>query len=192
VATPCYSQEVTSQPVSVTTPAATGSAEAAYILGAGDEIRITVFNEPDLAVQQKIGADGGITVPLIGGLNANGMSTEQLSQALAARFRDGYLRNPQVSVSVVTYRPFYVIGEVNNPGAFPYAANLTITSAIATAGGFNHRASKGEVFVRRQGEVQEHAYPITAAVSLAPGDTIRVGQSFLATLGDIPFGLVPR
>lgn len=165
---------------------------SAYNLGAGDEIRVTVVNEPDLTVSQKVGAHGEISVPLIGDFNAGGQSPSQLAQALEARFRDGYLRNPRVSVAVVTYRPFYVVGEVTNPGAFPYTPNLTIGTAIATAGGFSRRASRGEVYVRRQGELEEHAYPLSAPVALGPGDTVRVNQSLLAGISDLPLGLIPH
>ncbi len=188
----CFVQLASAQSAiqaSVSTPA---EANSAYKLGPGDEVHIAVFNEPDLSVQQKISANGQISVPLIGDVAANGLSTEELSHALAERFQNGFLRNPRVSVSVITYRPFYVIGEVNNPGAFPYTANLTIESAIATAGGFNHRASRNQVFVKHQGDMTEHAYPLTAAVDLQPGDTIRIGQSFLATLSDLPLGAIPH
>jgi len=178
------------EPISATTGASPLSAP--YSLGPGDEIRVSVFNEPDLGVQQRVGADGSISVPLVGDINANGMSPQDLARALQDRFRGGFLRNPQVSVAIVTYRPFFIIGEVNNAGAFPYSPNLTIGRAIAIAGGFSRRASRGEVYVKRQGELTERAYPTSASLSLSPGDTIRVGQSVLSILTDLPLALIPH
>jgi len=183
----CSAQELTAQAASVSSAPSSG-----YRLGPGDEIRLSVFNEPDLSAQQRLGANGEISVPLVGDMNARGMSPEDLSRAIETRLRDGYLRNPRVSVSVVTYRPFFVIGEVNNPGSFPYSPNLSVTSAIATAGGFSRRAARGQVYVKHEGELEEHAYTLSANIPLGPGDTVRVGQSFLASLSDLPLGLIPH
>ncbi|MES1199997.1 MAG: polysaccharide biosynthesis/export family protein [Pseudomonadota bacterium] len=193
-ATPCMAQETPSaQPISnQSAHVASQASDHDYNLGPGDEIRVSVYDEPNLGMQQRIGANGAISVPLIGDVLASGLTTHDLAQTLEARFREGYLRNPQVSVAVVTYRPFYVIGEVNNPGAFPFSADLSGSSAIATAGGFTRRANRSNIYVRHQGESEEHAYPLTAAVPLAPGDTIRVGQGFLASLTELPLGLLLR
>lgn len=189
-----FAQNAVHQNVSVSPPAQSmsGQTDSAYKLGPGDEIRMTVVNEPDLTVSQKLGAHGEIAVPLIGDFSADGLSPAELAQSLEARFRDGYLRNPQVSISIVTYRPFYIVGEVNNPGAFPFTPDLTLSTAIATAGGFSRRASRGEVYVRRRGELEEHAYPLSASLALGPGDTVRVGQSLLAGISDLPLGLIPH
>lgn len=162
----------------------------AYALGAGDEIRITVYNETDLSGIQRVSAHGGIVVPFIGDVDAAGSTTVELAADIEERFRRGYLRNPRVSVSVLTYRPFYIMGEVNNPGAFPFSADLTVATAIATAGGLTRRASQSRVFVKRRGETEETAYPASSDLALGPGDTIRVGQGVLAGLTDLPWSLI--
>lgn len=162
----------------------------AYALGPGDEVRITVFNEPDLSVEQRISAEGEINLPLVGDLQAGGMTTTQLSDAIEERLRQGYLRNPRVSVTALTYRPFYVIGEVARPGAYPFSADLTVAGAIATAGGFARGASRSRVYVQRAGSLQEEQLSVQENVALNPGDTVRVGQSALSGLRDLPLGLL--
>lgn len=162
-----------------------------YKLGPGDELRITVFNEPDLSVQQqRVSAQGDIAMPLVGDIAARGLSTVELQHAIETKLSDGYLVQPRVSVAVLTYRPFYVVGEVARPGAYPFQADLTIASAIATAGGFARGASRGRVYVRHEGETQERPYAAQAPLPLRPGDTVRVGQGALSSLRDLPLGLI--
>jgi polysaccharide export outer membrane protein len=170
--------------------AAAPSNDRSYKLGPGDEIRVTVFNEPDLKVEQKIAAQGEINMPLIGDVSANGLTSADLARSIEARLSKGYLREPRVSVTVITYRPFYVIGEVSRPGSYAFTPNLTVASAIATAGGFAKGANKGAVYVRRLGETEERKIKVSESMQLGPGDTIRVGRSALSTLSDIPFGLL--
>jgi protein involved in polysaccharide export with SLBB domain len=162
-----------------------------YQLGPGDELRITVFNEPDLSVQQqRVSAQGDVAMPLIGDIRAYGQTTTELQRSIEAKLSDGLLIQPRVSVAVLTYRPFYVVGEVSRPGAYPFQANLTVPSAIATAGGYARGASRGRVFVRREGEAQEVAYSAQTPLALHPGDTVRVGQGALSALRDLPIGLL--
>jgi polysaccharide export outer membrane protein len=183
------SPRVSSAPPASTTPAA--PVEAGYNLGPGDAIRVIVHNEPDLSVDQTVGPTGEIALPLLGAVSARNLTTTQLSQALEARYRAGYLRNPRVTITVVTFRPFYVVGEVNNPGAFPYAADLTPASAIAFAGGFSRSASRSRIYIRRAGAQQEFPFSMRDQVALHPGDTVRVGQSAMSVLGQLPLGLIP-
>lgn len=168
----------------------TSASTTPYDLGPGDQVRVTVFNEPDLSVEQQLSAEGLINLPLVGDVSATGMTTAELSQAIEARLRQGYLRNPRVSVTVLTYRPFYVVGEVNRPGAYPFSADLTIASAIATAGGFANGANRDRVYVQRAGAIEEHPRRLHDNITLQPGDTVRVGRSALAGLRDLPLGLL--
>lgn len=163
-----------------------------YTLGAGDNLRITVFNEPELSGEQTIGASGVVSLPLIGDVHASGLSSSGLAIELQRRFRDGYLRNPNVSVTVISYRPFYVTGEVSRPGAFPYTSQMTVASAVATAGGLTRRANRSHVYLRRAGETTEARVSSRADVALAPGDTVRVAEGMLAALQDLPLGLIFR
>jgi polysaccharide export outer membrane protein len=172
-------------------PAAPGDdLSTSYRLGTGDEISVAVFNEPDLKVSQKIGAEGEISMPLLGDVRAAGLTPAQLASQLEDKFRGGYLLDPNVTVTVLTYRPFYVVGEVARPGAYPYAPDLTIAGAIATAGGFSKDAARGDVYLRRMGETDETKVKSAEAVSLRPGDTLRIGRSTMANFRSIPFGLL--
>ena len=79
---------------------------------------------------------------------------------------------------MLNYRPFYIMGEVTKPGEYPYTNGLTVLNAVATAGGFTYRANKGRVFIKRSAEGDEHTYPLTSTTTVAPGDTIRIGERF--------------
>jgi protein involved in polysaccharide export with SLBB domain len=184
MASPCFAQAVS---ISTSRPPIASVAQE-YLLGAGDSVRISVFNEPDLGVEQTLSASGEVSLPLIGDVNASGMSSAQLADALEERFRTGYLENPHVSVAVLVYRPIYVTGEVARPGAFPYAADMSVARAVATAGGYTRHASRSRLYLTRAGASNEEEVSAEAATLLAPGDTVRVGESFAAALRDLPLG----
>lgn len=86
------------------------------------------------------------------------------------------MRDPRVNVEVLQYRPFYIIGEVSKPGEYPYRNGMNIMSAVAVAGGFTYRANDGTVYIRRAGQTQEYAYPVTTTTMVLPGDIVRVGE----------------
>lgn len=146
-----------------------------YRLGPGDQLRITVYNEADLTGLYIVGSQGTISYPLIGDVRAAGLTitefTESLRQALLA-----FIRQPNVSVEVANYRPFFILGEVQRPGTYPYSASLTVLNAVATAGGFTYRANQSRVFIRHANEQEERAYPLTIATPVLPGDTVRIGE----------------
>lgn len=149
-----------------------------YRLGAGDKVRVIVFGEDALSKEFFVSGSGNISLPLIGEVSAIGLTIGQLQDAIAAKLSDGYLKDPKVSAEVLNYRPFYILGEVNRPGEYPYTSNLTVMNAVATAQGFTYRADQKKVFVRRAEEVKEQAYPLTSTTLVAPGDTIRIGERF--------------
>lgn len=146
-----------------------------YRLGPGDQLRITVYNEPELTGQFVVGAQGAISYPLVGSVQAGGSTVDEFTGSLRAAL-GAYMRQPSVSVEVTNYRPFFILGEVQRPGTYPYAANLTVLNAVATAGGFTYRANRGRVFVRRANENEERALSVTTPVR--PGDTVRIGERF--------------
>jgi protein involved in polysaccharide export with SLBB domain len=192
LAAPCGAFAQPSAPTSLTAPSV-APVDTSYRLGAGDEIRINVYGEPDLAVEQQLGPNGDISAPLIGDVQAGGMTVADLSSLLETRYQEGFfLVNPQVSVTILNFRPFYVVGEVEKPGAYPYAANLTATSAIAFAGGFNRRANRQRIYIKRAGQTEETQFAADAPLALQPGDTVRVGEGVLSSLSDIPFGWLLR
>lgn len=146
-----------------------------YRLGPGDQIRIVVFNEPELTGPYTVGAQGTIAYPLVGTIRAAGLTVPEFTTALQAALAT-YVRNPSVSVEVANYRPFFILGEVQRPGTYPYSANLTVPNAVATAGGFTYRANRSRVFIRHANENVERSYPLTVATPVLPGDTVRIGE----------------
>ena len=121
------------------TPTA-ADANGPYALDSGDKLRILVFGQEALSNSYAVDAAGKITMPLIGAVRARGMSTEALSQAIAVRLRQGYVREPHVAVEVETYRPFFVLGEITTPRQFAVVPGMTVENAVAIAGGFTPRA----------------------------------------------------
>lgn len=146
-----------------------------YRLGAGDQIRITVFNEPDLTGPFTVGSQGTIAYPLVGTIRAGGLTVPEFTSALQTALGT-YVRSPSVAVEVTNYRPFFILGEVQRPGTYPYSASLTVPNAVATAGGFTYRANQSRVFIRHANENVERSYPLTVATPVLPGDTVRIGE----------------
>lgn len=171
-------QQLASNTASTQPPATTQTPQNGYQLGAGDKVHITVFGEEALTADYEVTATGAVAFPLIGEVPAIGLTPEQLSAAITQRLQQGYLRNPRVTTAMLTYRPFFILGEVNNPGSYPFSANLNVMSAVATAGGYTYRANRRRVFIRRMGETEEHPYEINSGVSIQPGDTVRIGERF--------------
>jgi polysaccharide export outer membrane protein len=91
---------------------------------------------------------------------------------------NGYLRDPKVSAEVLNYRPFYILGEVNKPGDYPYTSGLSVMNAIAKAGGFTYRANTKKVFIRRSNEDKENVHVLNGDLMIQPGDTVRVVERF--------------
>jgi polysaccharide export outer membrane protein len=147
-----------------------------YTLDSGDKLRIVVFGQDALSNNYTVDAQGQVSLPLIGNVEARGMTTAQLGNAIAARLRQSFIRDPSVAVEVEIYRPFFVLGEVAYPGQYPYVPNMTVENAIAIAGGFTPRASRQIVTITRKlrGLPARTALPLRAP--LRPGDTIEVGE----------------
>jgi polysaccharide export outer membrane protein len=144
-------------------------------LEAGDKIHVTVYGEKDLTGDYQVNTGGYVALPLAGTVKAAGMTPPELEKALAAQFKS--LRNPKVTVEVLTFRPFFVLGEVQKPGEYPYRAGLNVLSAIAIAGGATYRASTREVLVQRAGTTTLQKLPQSPTVAIMPGDLVRVPES---------------
>lgn len=161
--------------------ASTEAAPPLYKLGIGDKIRVTVFGEEELTGEYAIGPDGTLALPLIGNIVASDRTPTELQADIADKLSPEYILDPRVSIDVMTYRPFYILGEVNKPGEYPYSADqLTVAQAVAVAGGFTYRANTKFVFVRHKDEQSEVRYSIKngAPVWVRPGDTIRIGERY--------------
>lgn len=154
------------------------SFDESYKLGAGDKVHMSVFSEPQLGGDFLVSGDGKLSLPLIGDVDAIGKTTREVARMVEISLADGYLRNPRVSMEVIAYRPFFILGEVKSPGQYPYVNGLTVTNAIATAQGFTPRAHKKYVFIRRFGEQAEQKYLVTGDLRVQPGDTIRLTERY--------------
>ena len=157
-------------------PVAATFEDGPYTLDSGDKLRIVVFGQDTLSNNYTVDAQGAVTMPLVGAVAARGLTTAQLGNAIAARLRSGYVRDPSVAVEVETYRPFFVLGEVTFPGQYPYVPNMTVENAIAIAGGFTPRASKDKVAVTRKVNGVPTRITLPLRYPLRPGDTIQVSE----------------
>ncbi|WP_439364988.1 polysaccharide biosynthesis/export family protein [Bradyrhizobium sp. DASA03005] len=149
---------------------------ASYHLDAGDKLRVVVYGQEGLTNSYAIDAGGSITMPLIGAVPARGRTTAGLAGEIAARLRNGYIREPSVAVEIETYRPFFILGEVLAPGQYPYVPNMTVESAVAIAGGFSPRAKRDVVTVTHSENGGAMRAVVPLGTPLAPGDTVFVGE----------------
>lgn len=156
--------------------AAYGAYEQPYLLDSGDRLRVSVFGQEGLTNSYIVDAAGFVNVSLIGPVQARGLTPADLSRAVAGRLRQGYVRDPHVSVEVETYRPFFILGEVTAPGQYPYVANMTVETAVAIAGGFSPRAQKSGVQLTRNMNGQPIRNKVPLNFMVRPGDTITVGE----------------
>lgn len=147
-----------------------------YRLASGDRLRIIVFGQDNLSNVYAVDGSGRIAMPLINTVEAQGRTTQQLAQAIEAKLRGGYLREPKVSVEVETYRPFFVLGEVTNSGQFPYVNGMTVQTAVAIAGGFTARGQRNSAEVTRQIEGQTVTATVPITYPVQPGDTITIKE----------------
>ena len=157
--------------------AAAGSPGDSNKLGPNDRLRITVFGQPTLTGEYTLDGNGVLAFPLIGNVPANGVTTSQLQQAIAAKLKPDYMVNPNVSAEVITRRPFYVIGEVQKPGNYPYVTDMTAVNAIAMAGGFTRRAKKTDFYIRRLDKDGKMVrMEANSGTVLQAGDTLEVRE----------------
>lgn len=153
---------------------ATKTDDTNYRLGPGDKLHIQVLGAEDLTGDYVVGDNGTVSSPLIGDIKAAGQTRAQLERDMEKKLAQGYLKNPKVSVTILTYRPFYIMGEVTKPGEYPYASGMRVMSAVATAGGYTYRANENYVVVTRNGQ-QHKALPNTP---IQPDDVIRVPERY--------------
>jgi len=154
------------------------AATAPAKLQPGDKIRITVYGEDKLSGDYQLDQSGQISLPLAGTITAQGLTQNELEQALTKKFRSEYLKDPKVTVTIATLQPYYIMGEVEKPGQYPYQSGLNVLTALAIAGGPTYRANRNSVEIQRHGETAMHDYPISTTVPILPGDVIRVPERY--------------
>lgn len=149
-----------------------------YRLGAGDKIRITVFGQQDLSIESILNDKGTIDYPFLGQVQAAGKTAAEFQNLIHVGLKGDYLINPTVSVSIIEYRPFFIDGEVEKPGAYPFQPGLTISKASALAGGYTERASLSKIFIIRSNDPQQKSVNVDSNALLQPGDIVTVKQSY--------------
>jgi polysaccharide export outer membrane protein len=162
-----------------TTPVSPSGAGLAASLIPGEKIKVSVYGEDALSGEYDINPGGFVSMPLIGAITAAGRTPSGLGRDIANKYRSGgFLQDPQVTVAVVLFRPFYVLGEATTPGEYPYRSGLTVHAAVAMAGGFTYRASRSVVLIRHSGDSIWREYSLTEPVPIAPGDLIRIPERY--------------
>jgi polysaccharide export outer membrane protein len=153
-------------------------ADPLYRLAAGDRVKITVYGHEDLSGEFQVDGAGRLSLPLIRDIAAAGLTVRELEEAISAKLQPDYLKDPQVSAEVLNYRPFYIIGEVQSPGSYPYVNGMTVINAVAVAGGFTYRAKKDRVHIVRGSGDQKRRMDAAPDTAVLPGDVIEVPERF--------------
>jgi protein involved in polysaccharide export with SLBB domain len=151
---------------------------SSYKLGPGDALRVQVFRHEDLSGEFDVDGEGYLSMPLVGEILGGGRTARQLENEIEIALKSGgYLVDPQVSIEVLNYRPFYIIGEINNPGSFEYVNGMTVINAVALAGGFTYRADQDDIIISRGGS---NGPKIQAQfdTEVLPGDIVEVTERF--------------
>ena len=149
-----------------------------YQISADDQISVIVFNETDLGVNKvRVSGNGTISMPLLGQVAIEGHTVTEVEQKITTLLLDGYLKKPNVTVTITEYRPFYINGEVDKPGSYPYKKGLTVEKAVALAGGFTERASKKTISLVSESD-KRFVKAVALNDTIKPGDVVTVSESF--------------
>jgi len=148
------------------------------VLGPGDRVRVVVFGHEDLSGEFSLRANGAVALPLVGAIDGVGKTPAALEAAIAAALSPQFLRNPRVSVEVLSYRPFFILGEVKAPGSYPYVNGINARSAVALAGGYTYRAKESHVFITHAGAGKQSRQKSPPDTPVLPGDIIEVPERF--------------
>jgi protein involved in polysaccharide export with SLBB domain len=148
-----------------------------YLLNGGDRVRVTVFDLAAETSEYTIDDTGAIAIAALDPLVVKGGTTKDAGAAISAAYaRAGLYRNARVSVDVVSFGPFYVLGEITKPGEFAYRPGMSLFAAVALAGGHTYRANRNHVYIRRAGESVETEYEIKSDLAILPGDIVRIPE----------------
>ena len=165
----------------VPAPAATGGAASLfedYKLDAGDKVRVIVFGEMDLGGEFQVDDSGFVRLPLIGQIRAAGLGLHDFEASVKSALDQGFLKDAKVNVEVLNYRPFYILGQVNKPGEYPFVNGMSVLNAVAVAGGYTYRANESRIYIRRKGSAKEEQIPTGQDTKVYPGDIVRVPERF--------------
>jgi polysaccharide export outer membrane protein len=150
---------------------------ATYKLAPGDGLRLIVYGEDKLSGEYKVSAGGTVALPLVGSIKATDLTVDEFGRSVAEAYQaGGFLNGPRVVAEVIVYRPFFILGEVNKPGQYPYIPGMTVAQAVATANGYTYRADTKTIQITRFGEKDEHHYLQHPGAMVSPGDTVRIPE----------------
>lgn len=159
-------------------PTMTGLDDDPYRLDSGDKLRVVVFGQENLSRVYTVDGGGFISMPLIGAVQARGLTTFSLEKDIAGQLRTKYVKDPKVTVEIQTYRPFFILGEVKNPGQFAYVNDMSVQTAVAIAGGYTERARESKVKITRSINGRDVTFKAGKEYGIKPGDTIDVTERF--------------
>ncbi len=168
----------TPQPVSTRANTASLGPSNEYRLGPGDRVRITVYGQNNLTGEYSVDGSGMLSFPLIGQVQAGGLTAGELQRAITDKLSPDYIKDPSVAAEVLTFRPFYILGEVRTPGSYPYVNGMAILNAIAVAGGFTYRAHEEKFYITRITNGHREKMAATPETDVLPGDIITVRERY--------------
>ncbi len=154
------------------------AAQPQYLLGTGDKVRVTVYDESDLSGQFEVDGTGLVSLPLVGAVRVGGKALAEAESAIIKALKPDYLINPRVSLQVLNYRPFYIMGEIGSPGSYPYVYGITILEAVVIAGGYTYRAKRGSIQIIRGTDATRQKQDVTSETIVLPGDVIEVPMRY--------------
>ena len=149
-----------------------------YRLGVGDKVKVAVFGHPELSGELVVNGGGNIVLPLINEVSAVGLTTYELADRITWKLKPDYLVNPRVTVALLTYRPYYILGEVENAGSYPYVEGMTVLNAVALAGGFTERANRKKITIERKFGETRKKIRATQSSRVEPGDIVFIKERF--------------
>jgi len=149
-----------------------------YRLASGDRVKVTIYGHEDLSGEFDVDGKGQLSLPLIMNVTAGGLTRKELEADITAKLQPDFLKNPRVSIEILNYRPFYIVGEVNKPGSYGYVHGMKVINAVALAGGFTFRAQKTDIKITREKTGAKSEIEGSIETVVMPGDVIEVGERF--------------
>ncbi|MDH3647620.1 MAG: polysaccharide export protein [Gammaproteobacteria bacterium] len=149
-----------------------------YRLKTNDRVRVVVFGHEDLSGEFAVDESGRLSLPLIQYVEALSLTTDELERAISDKLKPDYLKNPRVSVDILSLQPVYVIGEVRQPGSYQYSSGMTVLNAVALAGGYTYRASKKKTTVLQANGPAKKKVRVDEDSTVQPGDVIEIAERF--------------
>ncbi|MEQ9519007.1 MAG: polysaccharide biosynthesis/export family protein [Parvibaculum sp.] len=152
--------------------------DAPYLLDSGDRLRVIVFGQTDLSGEYSVDGAGQISIPLMSPIPARGLTPDELEASLVANLAQTLLRDPSVSVEVLSFRPFFILGEVTNAGQYPFVAGMSVKTAVAIAGGYTHRANERVAVITRNLGDRIVEIGVETSEAVRPGDTVLIKERY--------------